>query len=81
MSTQRVVKLQVHVGKDHIVKLPSEFPEGPAEVIAIAGAQEERTTDLSGAALWAEVSDEEYDAFTDAMRRLRETDKLQTGSE
>lgn len=33
---QRAIKLQVNVGKDHVVKLPSEFPEGPAEVIVIA---------------------------------------------
>jgi hypothetical protein len=33
---QRAMKLQVHVGKDHLVRLPSEFPEGPAEIIAIA---------------------------------------------
>ena len=33
---QRAIKLQVNVGKDHLVRLPSEFPEGPAEVIVIA---------------------------------------------
>lgn len=33
---QRAVKLQVVIGKDHVVKLPSEFPEGPADVIVMA---------------------------------------------
>ena len=33
---QRAIKLHVNVGKDHVVRLPSEFPEGPAEVIVIA---------------------------------------------
>ena len=36
---QRVIKLHVHVGKDHLVRLPSEFPEGPAEAIVIAAAR------------------------------------------
>lgn len=31
----RAHKLQVNVGADHIVKLPSDVPEGPAEVIVI----------------------------------------------
>ena len=29
------IKLHVHVGSDRIVRLPSEFPEGPAEITAI----------------------------------------------
>jgi hypothetical protein len=33
---QRAIKLHVNVGKDHVVRLPSEFPEGPAEITAIA---------------------------------------------
>lgn len=35
---QRALKLKVTVGKDHVVKLPSDFPEGPAEIIVIASA-------------------------------------------
>lgn len=33
---QRAIKLPVNVGKDRVVKLPSEFPESPAEVAVIA---------------------------------------------
>lgn len=33
---QRAIKLHVNVGKDRIVRPPPEFPEGPAEVIAVA---------------------------------------------
>jgi len=29
------VKVQVHVTADHLVRLPSEIPEGPAELIVI----------------------------------------------
>jgi hypothetical protein len=35
---QRAHKLQVTVGADHVVKLPSDVPEGPAEVIVIPSA-------------------------------------------
>jgi hypothetical protein len=31
----RAIKISVHVGKDRIVRIPSEIPEGPAEVIVI----------------------------------------------
>lgn len=33
---RRAIKLHVNIGKDRVVRLPSEFPEGPAEVIVIA---------------------------------------------
>ena len=36
---QRALKIQVTVGKDHIIRLPSEVPEGPAELIVIPGTQ------------------------------------------
>jgi hypothetical protein len=35
---QRAHKLQVNIGADHIVKLPSDVPEGPAEMIVIPRA-------------------------------------------
>jgi hypothetical protein len=35
---ERARKLQVTVGADHVVKLPSDVPEGPAEVIVIPHA-------------------------------------------
>lgn len=75
---KRALKLNVHVGKDHIVKLPSEFPEGPAEVIIIALEQPvaaQRNGELS---LWADVVDAEYDVFTDSVHRLRESDRLRS---
>ena len=31
-------KLRIQVPKDHLVRLPSEIPEGPAELIVIPGA-------------------------------------------
>ena len=35
----RALKLQVTVGHDHVVKLPSEFPEGPAELVIVSAAR------------------------------------------
>ena len=32
------IKIQVHVSADHLVRLPSEIPEGPAELIVIPQA-------------------------------------------
>lgn len=38
-ETQPVpVKVHVHVSTDHLVRLPSEIPEGPAELIVIPQA-------------------------------------------
>lgn len=37
---QRAIKVQVVVGKDHVVKLPSDFPEGPAEIVALVPGHE-----------------------------------------
>ena len=48
---QRAIKVQIVVGKDHVVKLPSDFPEGPAEIIALVPGQERSdTSDVVGAA-------------------------------
>ena len=35
MAKQTAIKLHVEVGADHTVKLPSEVPVGPAEVIVL----------------------------------------------
>jgi hypothetical protein len=43
---QHALKIQVTVGKDHIIRLPSEVPEGPAEVIVIPAASVPTTTAL-----------------------------------
>ena len=72
----RVVRLQVYVGKDRVVKLPSEFPEGLAEVIVTAVSQEQTVGAATGVGLWAEVADAEYDAFLGSVHGLREADVL-----
>lgn len=74
------LKLQVHVGKDHLVRLPSDFPEGPAEIVVTA--VELPAGPASGAlGLWSEMADGEYDAFKGTLQSLREADRLRTADE
>lgn len=47
--------MTVNVGRDHLVRLPSEFPEGPATVTVIAVSQADTTpVSLRGQGLDAE---------------------------
>jgi hypothetical protein len=78
---QRAIKLQVHVGKDHIVRLPSEFPEGPAEVIIITAAKAVPAGGSKELSLWADVGDAEYASFSGSVQQLREADQLRTADE
>ena len=32
------IKIRAHVGADHLVRLPSDIPEGPVELIVIRAA-------------------------------------------
>jgi hypothetical protein len=73
---QRALKLQVHVGKDHIVRLPSEFPEGPAEVMIITVGKSVPAGDGEELSLWADVGDAEYASFSGSVHHLRESDQL-----
>jgi hypothetical protein len=77
----RALKINVNVGKDHIIKLPSEFPEGPAEVIIITSDRSAAAPGASGIGLWADVDDAEYEAFTGAVQTLRASDKLRSDDE
>jgi hypothetical protein len=74
------LKLQVHVGKDHLVRLPSDFPEGPAEIVVTAV---ELPAAASGGALglWSEVPDGEYESFEGTLQSLRQADRLRTTDE
>jgi hypothetical protein len=44
---QRGIKVQVHIGKDHLVRFPSEIPEGPAEVIVIPRARAPESSEVA----------------------------------
>lgn len=72
-------KLRVHVGKDHLVKLPSEFPEGLVEVVVTPIA--EPAADPSDLALWADLSDSEYEAFYETVQQLRAADQVRAADE
>lgn len=75
----RALKLHVHVGKDHLVKLPSDFPEGLAEIVVTP--VEASSAGIGGLGLWSKVADTEYDSFHEAVQRLRATDSLRTNDE
>jgi hypothetical protein len=78
-AMSRALKLHVHVGKDHVVKLPSDFPEGLAEIIVTP--VEASPAGVGGLSLWSTVADKEYDSFHEAVQRLRATDSLRRNDE
>lgn len=78
---ERAIKLRVTVGKDHVVKLPSDFPEGPAEVIIITAGKSAPAGGDNELSIWADVGEGEYDAFSSAIHDLRASDRLRTADE
>jgi len=67
MARQVAIKMHVQVGADHTVKLPSEVPEGPAEVIVLVDEPQKTRNERNLLGLFAD----EPEVVDEAMTHVR----------